>query len=64
MDGIPNVCLGPGDDRLAHTANEHIPLDQVFAAARAYTRLAMIALNGGTGKYRGLTRQHFLYKTP
>ncbi len=44
--GIPTVGLGPGDDRLAHTADEHIVLDQVFAAARAFARLAMLAVNG------------------
>ncbi len=47
--GIPTVGLGPGDDRLAHTADEHITLDQVSAAARAYARLAALML-GGTRK--------------
>ncbi len=40
---IPTVGLGPGDDRLAHTADEHIVLEDVFAAARVYARLAMLA---------------------
>lgn len=42
--GIPTVGLGPGDDQLAHTADEHIAMENIFAAARAYARLAAIAL--------------------
>lgn len=42
--GIPTVGLGPGNDRLAHTADEHIVLSDVFAAARAFARLATLLL--------------------
>ena len=42
--GIPTVGLGPGDDRLAHTADEYIALDVVFAAARIFARLATLML--------------------
>lgn len=29
----PTVCFGPGDIRVAHAANEHVPLDEVVACA-------------------------------
>jgi len=37
--GIPVVVLGPGDGSKAHSADEHIALDQLEAAARIYERL-------------------------
>ena len=38
--GIPTVGFGPGDPRHAHTADEHVRLDDVHAAAEVYARLA------------------------
>ena len=39
--GIPTVGFGPGDPRQAHTADEHIRLADVYAAAEVYARLAV-----------------------
>jgi putative selenium metabolism hydrolase len=38
--GIPTIGFGPGDQALAHTADEHIRLEDVFKAASAYAQLA------------------------
>ena len=38
--GIPTVGFGPGDPRVVHTADEHIKLADVVAAAETYARLA------------------------
>jgi acetylornithine deacetylase len=32
---IPAVLFGPGDVRVAHMADEHVPMDELWAAARA-----------------------------
>jgi putative selenium metabolism hydrolase len=37
---IPTIGLGPGDPSLAHTCDEHVPVDQVYNAASAYAALA------------------------
>jgi len=39
--GIPSVGFGPGDPRCAHTADEHVRLADVHAAAEVYARLAI-----------------------
>ncbi|NLF01049.1 MAG: YgeY family selenium metabolism-linked hydrolase [Anaerolineales bacterium] len=38
--GIPTIGLGPGDPRLAHTADEHVKLADVAAAAEIYAQIA------------------------
>lgn len=37
---IPTVGLGPGDETLAHSPNENVPIDEVIAAAKIYAILA------------------------
>jgi putative selenium metabolism hydrolase len=37
--GIPSVGVGPGSERYAHTAEEHVPLAELVQASRAYARL-------------------------
>jgi putative selenium metabolism hydrolase len=37
--GIPSVGLGPGDERLAHTPDERVPIAEVLQACRAYALL-------------------------
>lgn len=39
--GIPTLIFGPGELSLAHTDEEHIPLDQMVAAAEIYAGLAL-----------------------
>jgi putative selenium metabolism hydrolase len=38
--GIPTVGFGPGQEKYAHTADEHIRLDDVVRAAQGYARIA------------------------
>ena len=38
--GIPTVGFGPGDPHVSHTADEHVRLADVYAAAEVYARLA------------------------
>jgi len=37
----PTVIVGPGDDELAHAANESVDIKQVVDAARFYALLAL-----------------------
>lgn len=37
---VPFIVFGPGSISHAHTANEFVPLDEVFAAARIYAKIA------------------------
>ena len=39
--GIPAICYGPGDIRLAHAANESISADELVLAAKTYAALAI-----------------------
>jgi putative selenium metabolism hydrolase len=39
--GIPTVGFGPGREECAHTADEHVRLQDVYAAARVYAQLAL-----------------------
>ncbi|RME82294.1 MAG: YgeY family selenium metabolism-linked hydrolase [Caldilineae bacterium] len=43
--GIPTIGFGPGDDRLAHTADESIRLEDIHTAAVAYANLAVDLLH-------------------
>ncbi len=46
--GTPSVCFGPGDVSLAHTIDEHVPVDDLVACSQA---LAVAALRFcGEGK--------------
>jgi succinyl-diaminopimelate desuccinylase len=42
--GVPALICGPGDERLAHQTDEHVALEDVFAAARFYFELARLRL--------------------
>lgn len=39
--GIPTIGFGPGDDRLAHTANERVRVGDVLLAAEGYAHIAL-----------------------
>jgi acetylornithine deacetylase len=43
--GVPAVLYGPGDPRVAHTADEYVELSEVERAARVLTRMVL----GGLG---------------
>jgi acetylornithine deacetylase len=38
--GIPAICFGPGDIRLAHSAEEFVPVEEIRSAVDILTRLA------------------------
>jgi acetylornithine deacetylase/succinyl-diaminopimelate desuccinylase-like protein len=38
--GIPTVGFGPGKEAVAHTADEHVRLSDVYTAAEVYAQLA------------------------
>jgi putative selenium metabolism hydrolase len=44
---IPTVGFGPGEEVLAHTADEHIHLEDVYSAAAVYAQLAVRLLGQG-----------------
>jgi putative selenium metabolism hydrolase len=37
--GIPSIGFGPGDERVAHTSHENVPLDEVVKATEFYALL-------------------------
>jgi putative selenium metabolism hydrolase len=39
--GIPTIGFGPGEERHAHTADEHVRVDDIVLAARGYAQLAI-----------------------
>lgn len=39
--GIPTIGFGPGDDRLAHTANEQVAARDVLLAVEGYAQIAL-----------------------
>jgi acetylornithine deacetylase len=45
--GIPCLILGPGDVRLAHTAAESVPVDELVASARIHALAALRFLGAG-----------------
>ncbi len=41
LHDVPTVKIGPGDSNLSHTANEHIPVEEVHRAVALYRALAL-----------------------
>jgi acetylornithine deacetylase len=39
--GIPAICFGPGDIRLAHSAEEWVPVQEIERATAVLTRMAL-----------------------
>jgi acetylornithine deacetylase len=39
LAGIPTVKIGPGDSRLSHTAEEHVPIGQLDRGAAVYSSI-------------------------
>src|SRR5204863_9155447 len=37
--GIPSIGIGAGDERLAHTSEERVPIDEIIQASRAHALL-------------------------
>ncbi|MCB1154213.1 MAG: M20/M25/M40 family metallo-hydrolase [Deltaproteobacteria bacterium] len=47
LGDIPAVKIGPGDTRISHQPDEHVPMDQVRRAAEVYVELARRLSAGG-----------------
>jgi putative selenium metabolism hydrolase len=43
--GIPSIGFGPGDEKNAHTINEHVPLQEVVDATQFYALLPYLLKN-------------------
>jgi len=41
LRGIPTIGFGPGDERFAHTPNDHVPISDLIAATEGYCALAI-----------------------
>lgn len=39
LQGVPTVKLGPGDSRLSHTAEEHVPIEQLERGVQVYASI-------------------------
>lgn len=39
--GVVTVFLGPGDERLAHTEDEHVEVQDIYRAVRCYTQILL-----------------------
>ncbi len=44
--GIPTIICGPGDLRMAHSANEYVQIEEVLTASRIYFEIARSFLQG------------------
>jgi len=40
LRGTPTIGFGPGDERFAHTPNDHVPVSDLIEATRGYSALA------------------------
>jgi putative selenium metabolism hydrolase len=45
--GVPCAGFGPGDERFAHTPEDHVPVDDLLAAAQVYAAVAADILSEG-----------------
>jgi len=41
LRGIPTIGFGPGDERFAHTPNDHVPINDLVLATKCYCALAI-----------------------
>jgi len=41
LRGTPTIGFGPGDERFAHTPNDHVPISDLIAATEGYCALAI-----------------------
>jgi len=47
--GIPTIILGPGDLRMAHSADEYVQIEEVLTASKIYFEIAKGFLRGKKG---------------